>query len=93
MTQPLQTKDAHWRGRRRNGATPVFDPGLSPLGTDEEAGGAIAPVADRDGVDRPPMQASPDDGGPGPRLTPTVWYAAAVAIGAVILITGLASIP
>ena len=39
MSNPLQTKDEQWR-ERPNGATPVFDPGLSPLGTDAEAGGA-----------------------------------------------------
>jgi hypothetical protein len=47
MTTPLQDKDDQWRNRRANGARPIFDPGVAPLGVDDEAGGspAAAPTA------------------------------------------------
>lgn len=44
MANLLTDKDRQWR-KRPNGASPVFDPGLSSLGTDDEAGGAPAPPA------------------------------------------------
>lgn len=92
MVHPLQTKDKQWRGRRRNGATPVFDPGLAPLGSDEEAGGARSPTASDDGVDRKPMPANPITDH-GRRLTPGFWYTLIAAVVAVGLTLGVLSIP
>ena len=93
MTQPLQTKDDQWRGRRRNGARPIFDPGLAPLGSDEEAGGAKAPAANPQTRPRQPLPTSPDAGGPGPRLTLRFWWAAALTILAILIVAGWFSFP
>ncbi|QYF87083.1 hypothetical protein [Brevundimonas sp. PAMC22021] len=91
MTNPLQTKDKQWRDRP-NGATPVFDAGLSPLGTDAEAGGAPAiPPSDAPAAPSTPMNATPDTDGPGLRLTPKVWYGLAGLIVLALIIAGVAS--
>jgi hypothetical protein len=88
MTNPLQAKDDQWRDRRENGSVPVFDPGLSPLGTDDEAGGARAPVdAAATQSDRTPLPSSPEGVG-GVRATPAFWYAAAAAIVLVLAVVG-----
>ena len=85
MANPLQTKDDQWRHRRENGSVPVFDPGLSPLGTDDEAGGARAPTdAAPVSSDRSPMPSSPEGSG-GVRATPKFWYAAAAVIVLLLL--------
>jgi hypothetical protein len=92
MTRLLQAKDDHWRGRRRNGAAPVFDPGLTPSGSDEEAGGARAPAALDDGTPRTPMDTSPDAGQGGLRLTPRIWYAALAAVLLTLVIAAVATV-
>ena len=81
MSSPLQSKDDNWRSRP-NGATPVSDPGLSPPGTDEEAGGAPAAPVSGESRPRSPMPATPGGGG-GVVLPPVFWLA---AMGLVILI-------
>ena len=91
MTNPLQTKDEQWR-ERPNGASPVFDAGLSPLGTDAEAGGAPAiPPSDAPAAASTPMHATSATDGPGLRLTPGLWYGLAVLIVLVLIIAGVAS--
>ena len=90
MANPLQTKDDRWRHRRENGSVPVFDPGLSPLGTDEEAGGARAPTepdTPLQATERRPMPATPEGSG-GIRATPRFWYTAAAVIVLVLLAVG-----
>lgn len=90
MANPLQTKDDQWRHRRENGSVPVFDPGLSPLGTDDEAGGARAPIGPApqpQSNDRHPLPSSPEDSG-GVRATPKFWYAAVAVIVLVLLAAG-----
>lgn len=90
MANPLQTKDDQWRNRRENGSVPVFDPGLSPLGTDDEAGGARAstePAPQPPRTDRRPLPSSPEGSG-GVRATPRFWYVAAAAIVLVLLVAG-----
>lgn len=84
MPSPLQAKDDHWR-KRPNGASPVIDPGLSPPGTDEEAGGARASPAGEDEGPRPPMSASPDTSG-GVRLPLPFWFGLAGAIAVIVLV-------
>ena len=76
MTKLLQDKDRQWR-TRPNGATPVFDPGLSALGTDDEAGGAHAPAASQERPGAEPMAATPPSSRNGPRLPLWLWFAAA----------------
>ena len=89
MTHPLQSKDDQWRDRRQNASVPVFDPGLSPLGTDEEAGGARAATPSDSDRPRDPMPATPQSSnGGGVRLTPRVWYAVAAAVIVLLLIVG-----
>ena len=83
MTNPLQTKDDQWR-HRGNAAQPVFDAGLAPLGTDEEAGGAHAPPSSpREG--HAPMSPEPAPERPGPKLPPMFWIMVAAAALAVIV--------
>ena len=87
MANPLQTKDDQWRHRRENGSVPMFDPGLSPLGTDDEAGGARAsaePTPQLQSSDRSPLPSSPEGSG-GVRATPSFWYVAAAAVVLVLL--------
>lgn len=91
MTNPLQAKDDQWRNRKENASVPVFDPGMSPLGTDDEAGGAPAqPAAERDagvGGERSPLPATPGTRlDSGVRAPPRAWYAAAAALALVLLI-------
>ena len=88
MTKLLQDKDEQWRARP-NGATPVFDPGLSALGTDDEAGGARAPASTSEHEDAQPMPATPISERHGPRLKPFVWWTAAAAI---LIALGIAAI-
>lgn len=74
MANLLADKDRQWR-KRPNGASDVFDPGLSPLGTDDEAGGASAPVsADPDSPSPDPLPTAPDRGGHGLRLPYPFWW-------------------
>lgn len=92
MANPLQTKDDQWRHRRENGSVPVFDPGLSPLGTDDEAGGASASAGSAtqpaaQSSERRPLPSSPEGSG-GVRATPRFWYGAAAAVVLVLLIVG-----
>jgi len=90
MANPLQTKDDQWRNRRENGSVPVFDPGLSPLGTDDEAGGARAsaqPTPQPEASERDPLPSSPE-GSAGVRATPRFWYAATGLILLVLLAVG-----
>ena len=88
MSNPLQTKDDHWRDRPQ-AATPVFDPGLSPLGTDDEAGGAAAAPHEPDAAERTPLRATPSTDGPGLRLTPRFWYGAAAILAIVLVVVGV----
>lgn len=91
MASPLQIKDDQWRNRRANGSVPVFDPGLSPLGTDDEAGGAPASSDPApEAADRRPLPATPEGSG-GVRATPRFWYVAAAVIVLVFLAVGWAS--
>ncbi|MFC0633919.1 hypothetical protein [Brevundimonas balnearis] len=87
MANLLTDKDDHWRDRP-NAATPVADPGLAPLGVDEEAGGASSPSRADPGEGRRPLPTQPDSGGIGVRLTPAVWY----GVGAVLLVVVLVAI-
>lgn len=90
MPHLLQEKDAQWR-RRDHGARPIFDPGMAPAGTDEEAGGARSVVpADEGPVD--PLPTEPVFQPGGPRLTPSFWYGCAAAIGLLMLVLGLLSV-
>lgn len=90
MSHPLQAKDDQWRNRKANASVPVFDPGLSPPGTDEEAGGAHAPAPSAGNRERPPLPATPGASpGRGLRAPPALWYAAAAVLALVILIFGL----
>lgn len=85
MTHPLQAKDDQWRNRKANASVPVFDPGMSPLGTDDEAGGASAPTPSQAGGDRPPLPATPGTRlDSGVRAPPKAWY-----IGAAVLVVAL----
>ncbi|MDB5422294.1 MAG: dnaE2 [Brevundimonas sp.] len=92
MTRLLQDKDSQWRDRP-NGATPVFDPGLSALGTDDEAGGARAPAAAN--LDDPavtPMPATPVSHRHAPRLKPSFWWTVVALVVAALVITAIASL-
>ena len=81
MSSPLQDKDDYWRNRRANGATPVFDPGMAPLGSDDEAGGASLAPPDRSAKQaRSPLPTSPTRGARGLRLTPRFWLAACMVV-------------
>ena len=90
MTNLLQDKDEHWR-ERPNGATPVFDPGLSTLGTDDEAGGARAPMASDEASDLKPMPATPVSDPQAPRLKPWFWWTIAALVVAALALSALAS--
>lgn len=90
MTKLLQDKDDHWR-ERPNGATPVFDPGLSALGTDDEAGGARAPAASQMDKGLEPMPATPVSYRHAPRLRPWFWWTAAAVVAAGLAIAALVS--
>ena len=87
MSKLLQEKDDQWRNRRRNGSVPVFDPGMSPLGTDDEAGGASA-VPAKESPARPPLPQYPR-GGQGLRAPPRFWYLLAGAL--VVLLAAVAA--
>lgn len=77
MRSPLQIKDRQWR-RRGNASRPVFDPGMAPLGADEEAGGARSTKPNHQGPVEPlPLDL---DRTPGPRLPPAYWFAAAALL-------------
>lgn len=84
MTKLLQDKEDQWRDRP-NGATPVFDPGLSPMGTDAEAGGARAPASDESRAAHSPMPTTPKLPKNDPRLQPWFWWTiAGLALASVI---------
>jgi hypothetical protein len=87
MTNSLQAKDDQWRDRE-NASVPVFDPGMSPLGTDEEAGGASPVAKPADDRPRAPMPATPPASNGGLRLPPRVWYAFAAALIALLVVAG-----
>lgn len=92
MANLLTDKDRQWR-KRPNGASPVFDPGLSSLGTDDEAGGSSAPPSDSGNVaDAAPMSATPDDGSPGVRLPYAFWWTAVGLITAALVIAAVFSL-
>ena len=91
MTRLLQDKDEQWRARP-NGATPVFDPGLSALGTDDEAGGARAPAAEDATTETQPMPATPVSHSNAPRLAPWVWWCAAGLVVAALVLTAVFSL-
>jgi hypothetical protein len=86
---PLSEKAGRWNDRP-NAATPVIDPGLAPLGSDEEAGGARRTGGAGD-APRMPDKTTPEAGGIGVRLTPKVWYALAVAAAVVVIVVALSS--
>ena len=94
MNNPLQEKDDQWRNRRANGATPVFDPGMAPLGSDDEAGGgSIARHGDPSASEpRRPMPTSPDAGGHGLKLTPRFWYGALAVVVAIFAVVAALSL-
>lgn len=90
MAHPLQDKDAQWR-RRRNDAAPLFDPGLAPPGTDEEAGGAhSSPAAPGGPADSLPIEHSGQSGGV--RLTSVFWYGCAALLAVIMVALGLISL-
>lgn len=92
MSKLLQEKDRQWRDRP-NGATPVFDPGLSALGTDDEAGGAKAQPASRAARPEPElMSPTPVSAPHGPRLSPALWWTALGLLAAALVIAGIASL-
>ena len=90
MANRLTTKDDHWR-KRPNAATAVVDPGLAPLGADEEAGGASSPPEAASRRDREPLPMQPEAGGIGLRLTPRVWYAIAAVFALIVLMAAALS--
>lgn len=92
MTKLLQDKDDQWRSRP-NGATPIFDPGLSAPGTDDEAGGARAPAARTETTASPPLPATPVSHRHAPRLRPWFWWCAAGLVVAALILAALASLP
>jgi hypothetical protein len=93
MTHPLQTKDDQWRNRKANASVPVFDPGLSPLGTDDEAGGAPAPRPETQGEARPPLPANPGARlDTGVRAPPRAWYIAAAVLIVALLVVAWVSL-
>ncbi len=95
MSNALQDKDAQWRARP-NGASPVVDPGMAPPGVDSEAGGATADLGTADlgdattGPDAP-LPSPGADGGRGPILPPSYWYAGAAMIAVALIAAALAS--
>lgn len=89
MSSPLQSKDDNWRSRP-NGATPVSDPGLSPPGTDEEAGGAPAAPASSGSGPRPPLAATPGGSG-GVVLGPVFWLAAGALVVLIFVVAAVLS--
>ena len=91
MDTPLQNKDDHWRSRP-NGATPVADPGLAPLGSDDEAGGASSNLSATTGPARAPLPTSPDRNEPGVRVPPKAWYAVAGILAGLFIVAALWSI-
>lgn len=92
MTNAMHSKDDHWRSRP-NGATSMFDPGLSPPGTDAEAGGVSDALDDAGaGQARPPLRTSQVQGGPGLLIPPWTWYVGAGLLILVLLVAGVASL-
>ncbi|MBA4803965.1 MAG: hypothetical protein H2038_04860 [Brevundimonas sp.] len=98
MTSPLQAKDDQWRKRRANASVPVFDPGMSPPGTDAEAGGAPAAGGGQagrteTGEGRRPLPIIPEgETGGGLRAPPKVWYAIAVAVALLFALVAAISV-
>lgn len=90
MPNALQDKDNQWRGRP-NGASPVVDPGMAPPGVDSEAGGAIADPIDPAAGPSDPLPSPGADGGRGPILPPSYWYAGAAMIVVALIAAALAS--
>lgn len=84
-----QSRDIEGRKDGRNGATPVFDPALSPGSTDAEAGGG-ASSSPRE-VQDPPERRAPEGGSLGVRLTPGFWYALAAALVVILIAAALMS--
>lgn len=84
-----QSRDIEKRSDGQNGATPVFDPALSPGSTDAEAGGAATPAPGQG--HEPPTRHAPEGGSLGVRLTPRFWYATAGVIVVVLIIAALMS--
>lgn len=92
MANSMQSKHDHWRSRP-NGASPVFDPGLSPPGTNAEAGGAPATGStSNEDVPRSPLPTSPKQGRVGFRAPPGLWYALAAVMAVLLLAAGLLSL-
>lgn len=90
MTKPLQDKDAQWR-HRGQGTRPIFDPGAAPLGVDDEAGGARAPMANDEGPVAP-LPTEPVFEPSGIRITPEMWYGLAIVLGLIIIAAGVFSL-
>jgi hypothetical protein len=82
MRNQLQEKDDHWRSRP-NASTPVMDPGLSTLGTDDEAGGGSA-YPSVGGTERThsraPLERQVEAGNLQVRLVPAFWHWLAFAV-------------
>ncbi|WP_122468984.1 hypothetical protein [Brevundimonas lutea] len=91
MTNALQDKDAHWR-RRPNGASPVVDPGMAGPGVDSEAGGAASIPSDPSPGPSAPLPSPGADGGRGPILPPSYWYAGAAVIAVAVIAAAIASL-
>lgn len=90
MAHPLQDKDAQWR-HRGQGARPIFDPGLAPPSTDEEAGGAPSrPSAP--GGPAEPLPTEPVFQPGGPILSAKFWYGAAFVILFIMAIFAIVSL-
>lgn len=87
---PNQVKASIWKGKGTNAATPMFDPGLSPLGTDDEAGGASVHKVGQAVTDAP-NRTTPEAGGIGVRLTPRVWLVAGAVLVVVLIVAAIAS--
>lgn len=82
MRNQLQEKDDQWRSRP-NASTPVVDPGLSALGTDDEAGGGHAhPSFEAAGTahERLPLPGQVEAGNMHLRLVPAFWHLLALAV-------------
>ncbi len=89
---PSQTKAAIWADKGgKNAATPVFDPGLSPMGTDAEAGGAPFSHTAGEPVANAPTVTTPESGGIGLRLTPKVWGLGALVLLVILAVVAIAS--
>ena len=89
-------------GADKNAKTPVFDAGLAPLGTDDEAGGAPvdpALIARARAAERPEtggasadgIRTSPGHDAPGMKAPPALWYALAAVAGVIVLLAAAAS--